>query len=85
MTYKDQTANNNTSTLIEIPSLSGVSTLKALFGKFFGFIVSSDIKSIGRRYNIKHARERQVKLDNAIGNNLPLSEKHRLGLYHLMK
>jgi len=49
-----------------------------------GFFIRSEIEKSQARYEAKRKHEVRAQLQQDIVSNLPLGEKHRLGLYHLM-
>ncbi len=69
---------------LETLAVRQLSFLMAVIRKVSGIFIRSDIDVWLTKYNMKHERAAKAALHQGTLGALPLEEKHRLGMYHLM-
>ncbi len=69
---------------LETLAVRQLSFLMAVIRKVLGIFIRSDIEVSLAKHKMKHKRAAKVALQQGTLGALPLEEKHKLGMYHLM-
>lgn len=84
MNSKSLQYNNAGNTKLETLASRQISLLATIIRKVSSYLVRSDIEVAQARYETRRQQGAKSQSQQDIVGNLPLEEKHRLGMYHFM-